>query len=187
MPLAPKWFIASLHSPTTLFLRSMKPFPFLGRILSLSLVRQARTSKSWVKEQAGESRLSPAQTKVSVWDKDSIVKNGVPILWRPEAWRDWGECPAPWTSAGVEVAKGGATQSSPKPWIRCSSCIASFLDSLLVWLSIWDETLLRSPPFVFPGSKAKKEVMQVCQTLAGRFLLWVQVNLTPLSLSRTGC
>lgn len=168
MALAPKWFIASLHTLATLFLRSMKPFPFPGRILSLSLVQQARTSKSWVKEQASESWLSPAQAKVSDWNKDSTVKNEVPVLWCPEAWRDWGESPASWMSARVEVAKGDATQSSPKPWIRRSSCVASFLDSLLVWLSVWDEILLWSPPFVFLGSEVKKEVMLlVCQTLAG--------------------
>lgn len=88
MTLAPKWFIVSLHILATLFLRSMKPFPFPGRIPSFFLVQQAQTSKSWVKEQASESWLSPAQTEVSGWNKGSKVKNGVPILGRPEVWRD---------------------------------------------------------------------------------------------------
>ena len=104
-----------------------------------------------MKEQASEALLSPAQTEVSGRNKDGTVKYGVPIPWWQEAFRDWGESLASWMSAGVEVAKGGAVKSSRKPWVRCSIWAVSSLDSLLVQLSVWDETLLWSAPFVFPS------------------------------------
>lgn len=84
-------------------------------------------------------------------------------------------------SAGIEVAKGKAVQSSPKPWIRWSSWAASSLDSWLVWLSIWDETFLWLSPFVFPGFKVKKETILDYRVPAGGWLLWVKEILAFLS------
>lgn len=43
MALVPSCFTVSLHTLIIIFLRSLKPFPFTGRILSLFLVQQART------------------------------------------------------------------------------------------------------------------------------------------------